>query len=477
MESGERLLEDHNITGHFAPFEARMRSIGLDPVVISAFRHYYALLLNGETGLVDDDDIRPVRDLTDSESLFEFGEAGLDALSHVAVIKLNGGLGTGMGLNGAKSLLPARARLTFLDIIVRQVLYLRRKTGCALPLVLMNSFATHEESHRELERYPQIAAGLPLDFMQSRVPRILHDGMGPVDWPEAQHLAWCPPGHGDFYVAIQSSGTLDELLRRGVEYAFISNSDNLGAVLDLPILGYFASSGMPFLMEVADRTDADSKGGHLARRLDGRPMLREVSQCPPERSGMFGDIERYCYFNTNNLWLNLKALREELSRRDGVLPLPMIRNSKTLDALDPLSPQVYQLETAMGAAIEVFEGAGAIRVPRSRFAPVKRCSDLLALWSDAFHLTPDHRVTPNPQNHFGVPKVLLDPRFYTAIQDLALRFPYGAPSLWRCRSLEVDGEFRFGHNVTVIGSVRLLNRTGRPVEIEDNAILDHDVSL
>ncbi len=146
-------------------------------------------------------------------------------------------------------------------------------------------------------------------------------------------------------------------------------------------------------MEVTDRTEADRKGGHLAqRREDGRLVLRETAQTPEEDLEALQDINRHRYVNTNNLWVDLRALDAAMRERDGVLGLPMIRNEKTVDPSDKSSPAVYQIETAMGAAIEVFEGARALRVPRTRFAPVKTTDDLLALRSDAYELTDDARV-------------------------------------------------------------------------------------
>ncbi len=108
--------------------------------------------------------------------------------------------------------------------------------------------------------------------------------MAPAYWPESPAKEWNPPGHGDLYAAISTSGTLDQLLEGGYEYAFVSNSDNLGAVLDTEILGYFAEERLPFLMEVAHRTRADRKGGHLAQLENGQLILRELAQCPPDET-------------------------------------------------------------------------------------------------------------------------------------------------------------------------------------------------
>merc|ERR1712217_716495 len=169
--------------------------------------------------------------------------------------------------------------------------------------------------------------------------------------------------------------------------------DNLGAGLDLKLLTYFAQSKAPFMMEVAMRTDADKKGGHLA--CDGKTgglLLRESAQCPEKDEKQFQNIDKYKYFNTNNLWVDLKALKEQFEKHGGSLPLPVMKNSKTVDPRDKHSTKVLQLETAMGAAIECFPGATALVIPRSRFAPVKTTNGLFALCSDAYVLTPDFRI-------------------------------------------------------------------------------------
>ena len=186
---------------------------------------------------------------------------------------------------------------------------------------------------------------------------------------------------------------LETLLERGYRYAFMSNSDNLGAVLEPRILAWFAAQRMPYVAEVTDRTEADRKGGHLARRKeDGGLILRETAQTPDEDMDAFTDPERHPYFHINNLWLDLRALADLLDAREGVMGLPMIVNRKTLDPSDKSTPEVFQIETAMGAAVGVFEGAGALRVPRSRFVPVKKTSDLLVLRSDAFRLVDGARI-------------------------------------------------------------------------------------
>ncbi len=455
------------LTPGFAPFDARMRAEGLPEIVIRTFEHYYAQLAEGRTGLVPEREIAPVDSVPDAETFSpHLGEVGRAALPQAVVIKLNGGLGTGMGMDRPKSLLTVKDGLTFLDIIARQA----RDVG--VPLVLMNSFSTRTESLAALQPYLLPERAIPPDFVQHKVPKIAQVDLHPVTWPREPELEWCPPGHGDLYTALVTSGMLDTLLEHRIRYAFVSNADNLGAVIDATILGYFVEESLPFLMEVADRTPADRKGGHLARRLDGQFVLRESAQCPEEDIPSFQDIQRHRYFNTNNLWIDLIAFRDIMAAKGNILGLPMIRNTKTVDPRDRTSPHVYQLETAMGAAIAVFPGAGAVRVPRRRFAPVKTTDDLLAVRSDAYILGDGWRVLPNPERSLGTPVVTLDPAYYRMIDELEERFPHGAPSLLKCSRLELHGDIRFGRGVRLIGDVRLVNSATAPMQIEDGAIID-----
>jgi UTP--glucose-1-phosphate uridylyltransferase len=459
------------VTADFAPFDARMRAAGLPDLAIRTFRHYYEALVAGAEGLLSRDEIEPVAEVERADALPPAGPAAEGALRRTVVIKLNGGLGTSMGMTRAKSLLPVKDGLTFLDVIARQVLHLRRATGCAVPLLLMNSFRTREDSLGLLGRYEKLSGDLPPDFLQHKVPRIREDDLSPAVWPANPEYEWCPPGHGDLYTALVTSGLLGELRRRGFAHAFVSNSDNLGAVLDPRILAWFAGSGAPFAMEVCDRTESDRKGGHLARLPGGRLTLRESAQCPRAERASFEDVGLWRYFNTNSLWLDLAALERLLAERDGVLGLPLIRNVKSIDPQDDASARVIQLETAMGAAISVFEGARALLVPRERFAPVKTTSDLLALWSDAFVLSEDQRLVPAPGRRAGDLVVDLDAAFFRRIDDLFERFPGGAPSLRECTRFVVAGDVRFGAGVRCRGAVRVEAAPGETSRIPDGAEL------
>jgi UDP-N-acetylglucosamine pyrophosphorylase len=250
------------------------------------------------------------------------------------------------------------------------------------------------------------------------------------------------------------SGTLDKLLAKGIKYAFVSNSDNLGATMDLKLLTYFVDSGAPFMMEVAARTDADKKGGHLATmKANGGLTLRESAQCPPEDEKAFQDTTKYAYFNTNNLWIDLEKLKSIFEKNGGFIPLPVMTNDKTVDPRDKKSTKVIQLETAMGAAISCFEGAIAICIPRSRFAPVKKCDDLLALRSDAYVLTEDFRIVLAEDRKGKPPLVKLDDS-YKFVDALEKLIPNGAPSLKECTSLKVEGSMEFEAGVVIKGDVK-----------------------
>ena len=451
----------------FGPFAAAMRKEGLPEIFINSFARYYDELVTGHTGLIREADILPVSDVPNMELFsIHLEELGRASLNKTAVIKLNGGLGTSMGLERAKSLLQVKQNYTFLDIIALQAV------AAGVPLILMNSFATDADSLAVLVRHPEMHYELPLTFVQHKEPKITVSDFSPASWPQNPDLEWCPPGHGDIYTALITRGTLGALLEGGFEYAFVSNADNLGAVLDLSLLGYFAEKELPFMMEVADRTEIDKKGGHLAlRKRDSQFILRESAQCADEDMDAFQDIAKHKYFNTNNLWINLKKMRQVMTERKNQLGLPMIRNRKTVDPRDGSSTPVFQLETAMGSAIGVFEGAQAVRVPRSRFAPVKTTNDLLAVRSDAYSLSKDFRVRPNPERSSSPPIVDLDAKFYKFVSDFDSRFVQGVPSLLQCDRLRIVGDFRFEKTVICRGSIELFNHSDRQNVIPEGTVL------
>lgn len=433
--------------------QQRMRSAGVAERAIDVFTAFYRQLGEGASGLIREDDVSPLEGI-DHASALEVSEASCRAAADVtAVIKLNGGLGTSMGLDRAKTLLPVRTGQNFLDVIAGQVMHVRSRWGVRMPVIFMNSFRTRDDTLAALAKHDGLAVeGLPLDFLQNQEPKLRADDLTPVDWPADPTLEWCPPGHGDLYTALEVSGVLATLIEQGYRYATVSNADNLGAAPDPAMMGWFAATGAPYAAEVCRRTPADVKGGHLVvRRSDGRLVLRETAQTAPEDVAAANDLTRHHYFHTNNLWFDLHALQNLLRERAGVLGLPLIRNSKTVDPSDPSSTKVVQIESAMGAAVEVFDGATAIEVDRSRFLPVKTTNDLLLLRSDVYGVGDDHRVRAQMA---APPLIDLDRRFFTTIADFDARIPT-PPSLVDATALTVRGDWRFGRDVTVRGYVTL----------------------
>jgi len=449
--------------------EQKMRDAGQPEEAIRSFRSAYERVAEGEPAVIRSADLEPAGDVPTLGQL----EAHPDdtALGGFAVIKLNGGLATSMGLQRPKSLVAAKDGHSFLEIIIGQTLALRRRYGVGLPLVLMDSEATRDETLWALDGHEELAVeGIAPDFLQSMIPKLEADSLSPISWPRAPALEWCPPGHGDVYGSLRSSGMLDALLERGFSYAMISNADNLGATLDPRIAQHVAAEGIPFLMEVVEGTEADRKGGHIARRRsDGHLVLRETAQTPPEDEESFRDFRRWRYYNTNNLWVDLRVLADLLDQHEGVLELPLIVNGKTVDPRDPESPEVLQLESAMGAAIGSFEGAQLLCVPRTRFVPVKTTDDLLVLRSDVYTLTEDMLVEPRAERAGDLPFVELDNRFYKLLDEFEARLPDGPPSLREAERLVVHGDVTFATGVIVRGSVEL--EAEEPMRLEPGTVL------
>lgn len=461
---------------HFPEFEARMREANMGDAIVRAFQHSYAALLAGRTGMLAESSIQPVTELPQIDAGHS-GWTGNDSLlSQTVIVKLNGGLGTSMGLDNPKSLLVVKNGLSFLDIIAQQLLRVRRASRVDLRFLLMNSFSTSAPTLDWLKHNPDMGAPDDVELMQNRIPKVDAESFRPARWTANPNLEWCPPGHGDLYPSLLGSGWLERLLEDGVRFMFVSNADNLGATMDSAILGHFANSNRSFLMEVCERSAADRKGGHLAQR-DGQLLLRESAQCPDADQDSFQDITRHRFFNTNNLWLRLDRLKELLDRNGGMIPLPVMRNSKTVDPRDPGSPKVIQLETAMGAAIECFDDAGAIAVPRSRFAPVKTTSDLLAVRSDAYDLTQDFRVTLNAAREGKPPSVDLDKDYCKLVDQLEASLTAGVPSLKECSSLKTQGAVRFSDRNVIRGNVSITNTSTSPALLPPGTYENTTVNL
>lgn len=384
-------------------------------------------------------------------------------LDKLVVLKLNGGLGTTMGCTGPKSVIEVRNGLTFLDLIVIQIENLNAKYGCNVPLLLMNSFNTHDDTSKIIEKYSKSNVEIHT-FNQSQYPRLCADDFVPLPCKgKTDKDGWYPPGHGDVFPSLMNSGKLDALISQGKEYVFAANADNLGAIVDLKILNHLIQNKNEYCMEVTPKTLADVKGGTLIS-YEGKVQLLEIAQVPDEHVNEFKSIEKFKIFNTNNLWVNLKAIKR-LVEADA-LKMEIIPNPKEVDGI-----KVLQLETAAGAAIRFFDHAIGCNVHRSRFLPVKATSDLLLVQSDLYTLA-DGFVTRNEaRKNPANPTIELGPEF-KKVGNFLSRFK-SIPSIIELDSLKVTGDVWFGANITLKGKVTIAAKSGEKLEIPDGAVLEN----
>ncbi|XP_020092321.1 UTP--glucose-1-phosphate uridylyltransferase [Ananas comosus] len=390
-------------------------------------------------------------------------EATKKLLDKLAVLKLNGGLGTTMGCTGPKSVIEVRNGFTFLDLIVIQIESLNKKYGCNVPLLLMNSFNTHDDTLKIVEKYTNSNIEIHT-FNQSQYPRLVVEDFIPL--PSKGKVGkdgWYPPGHGDVFPSLMNSGKLEALLSKGKEYVFIANSDNLGAIVDLKILNHLINNQNEYCMEVTPKTLADVKGGTLIS-YEGRLQLLEIAQVPDAHVNEFKSIEKFKIFNTNNLWVNLKAIKR-LVEADA-LKMEIIPNPKEVDGV-----KVLQLETAAGAAIRFFDNAIGVNVPRSRFLPVKATSDLLLVQSDLYTLVDGFVIRNKARTNPSNPTIELGPEF-KKVGDFLKRFK-SIPSIVELDSLKVSGDVWFGARVVLKGKVVIAAKPGVKLEIPDGVVLEN----
>ncbi|KAG9006602.1 UTP-glucose-1-phosphate uridylyltransferase [Tulasnella sp. 427] len=438
-------------------FELEMASF------FSLFNRY--LMEKAKHEVIDWDKIQPLApELVPSYSdLPECNDASL--LENLVVLKLNGGLGTTMGLSGSpKSAIEVRDGMTFLDLSVRQIEHLNEVHKTNVPFILMNSFNTDDETQRIIQKYANHNIQI-LTFNQSRYPRVGKESLLPVPRNATSDKSqWYPPGHGDIFDAISNSGLLGKLIEAGKEYMFVSNVDNLGADVDIKILKHLVKSECEFLAELTDKTKADVKGGTLIN-YEGTVRLLEIAQVPSEHVEDFKSVRKFKYFNTNSIYINLKALTRVMEEEG--LELDIIINNKIADDGTP----VIQLETAMGAAIKHFKNAHGINVPRSRFLPVKACSDLLLITSDLYSL--EHgKLVMNPERMFAQTPVVKLGDTFKKIRDFNKRFRT-VPNILELDHLTVSGDIWFGRNITLRGTVIIVANEGSRIDLPDGSILEN----
>ena len=429
-------------------FCRKMLEKNYDERLISLFQKYYEKLKNGSRGIIHEKDISPV----EYGSVEKFSEIKNKQAAaqppKTAVIKLNGGLGTSMGMDFPKSFVEVRDGKRFIDIAAEQ-----HKN---LPLIFMNSLQTKEMTDKFITENKQFTLNA---FVQHSFPKVLKDSLEPADLSNHSSLLtsdssldFNPAGHGDVYMSLWISGILDELLADGFRFAFISNIDNTGAVFDEAIANYMAKNDIPFLMEVCRRGEMDKKGGHIAKTKNGQFILREKAQAAEEELAEFENIDKYSYFNTNSIWVDLRKLNEIL-QKNGVIELPFIANEKTLNPNDKTTAKVYQIEQAMGAAIELFDGARLLEVEKERFFPVKTTNDLFLLRSDRFFLENAHLKSFDGNK--SECNIVLNPKYYGNLADFEKRVKKGVPKLRKCRKLAVNSDVEFNSEMEFEGENEL----------------------
>ncbi|CAL1275402.1 unnamed protein product [Larinioides sclopetarius] len=439
------------------------------------FQRLFSQFLQGTSSTVQWEKVEPLpegavigyKSLTSPES-----KKIKEMLSKLVVVKLNGGLGTTMGCTGPKSIIPVRNELTFLDLTVQQIEHLNKTYDIDVPLVLMNSFNTDEDTHKVLPKYRGLRIKI-YTFNQSRYPRLNKESLLPIgrtlNNPDPE--SWYPPGHGDFYEAFYNSGLLEMFIANGREYCFISNIDNLGATVDLKILNLLLNPGKSqsheFVMEVTDKTKGDVKGGTLIQ-YENKIRLLEIPQVPKDRVDEFKSVNKFKIFNTNNLWMKLKTIASLVEEHR--LNMEIIVNPKHLDN----GINVIQLETAAGAAMKDFDGAIGINVPRSRFLPVKKTSDLLLVMSNLYNMK-NGSLIMSPERAFPTtPLVKLGDLHFLKVRDFLSRFD-SIPDMLELDHLTVSGDVTFGRGVSLKGTVIIIANHGDRIDIPNGACLENKI--
>jgi UTP--glucose-1-phosphate uridylyltransferase len=395
----------------------------------------------------------------------------VEYLNKLAVVKLNGGLGTSMGCVGPKSVIEVRDGMSFLDLSVRQIEYLNRTYDVNVPFVLMNSFNTDSDTANIIKKYEGHNIDI-MTFNQSRYPRVIKDSLLPAPKSaDSQISDWYPPGHGDVFESLYNSGILDKLIERGIEIIFLSNADNLGAVVDLRILQHMVDTKAEYIMELTDKTKADVKGGTIID-YEGSVRLLEIAQVPKEHVNEFKSIKKFKYFNTNNIWMNLRAVKRVVENNE--LNMEIIPNEKSIpaDKKGEADLRVLQLETAVGAAIKHFRNAHGVNVPRRRFLPVKTCSDLMLVKSNLYTL--QHGQLVIDPNRFGPAPLIKLGSDYKKVSKFQERIP-SIPNIVELDHLTITGAVNVGRGVTLKGTVIIVASEGSTIDIPPGSILENVV--
>jgi len=413
-------------------------------------------------------------------------------LSQLIVIKLNGGRGLSLGLEHSKSRLVVSNDMTFMDIVVRQIEYLNDLYKVSIPLLLMNSFVTHEDSVKLTKKYENRNIKI-YHFKQSRFPRMRKDTLNPCcsDGKAIHPQEWNPPGSGDVFRSLKRSGYLDKFMKEGKKFAFISNVENIGGIpgrVDFKLLNLMKHSENDFLLEVCERISTDHQGGILchesvlpsnenenpnsAKERDPKESrerlgLLELSQVPVDKQSLFS-AKKYKYWNTNSIWIRLDALDEKLKTHS--LNLGII-----LKAVQTGSHGIVQFESPAATSIQSFSKAKLIVVPRYRYWDIKSTAALFLLQSNLYNVDPHTcRVALNETRQFDTIPLVRFGDTFRKFKDYIRRFKQ-IPDITELDHLTVSGDVFFGSGVVLKGTVIIVANHGERIDIPDGAILENNV--
>uniref|UniRef100_A0A914R0K1 UTP--glucose-1-phosphate uridylyltransferase n=1 Tax=Panagrolaimus davidi TaxID=227884 RepID=A0A914R0K1_9BILA len=386
-----------------------------------------------------------------------------ELLKKLAVIRLNGGLGTTMGCEGPKSLINVKNGKTFLEIAIDQIENVNKCFESKVPLLLMDSYKTFDETSKALNLFAHDKMVTVEQFLQSKCPRIYADTLLPVPESADSDLeGFYPPGHGNIFETLAETGLAEKLLSQGIEVIFVSNIDNTCATIDPKFIKALLNDNHEYIMEVTDKTAQDIKGGSLIE-INGRMMHLEMPQVPPEGIDEFCSTKTFKIFNTNNIWIDLKAIKDKLYD----IKREIIANKKKLSN----GREIIQLETSIGGAIRNFPNACALKVPRSRFLPVKRTQDLLLLASDAFEMD-RNGIVKLVESRTTAPIIHLSGA-YDSWPEFQKRVSH-IPSLKDIETLTIKGDVTFGKGVILKGKVHLESEGKESLSIDEGVMIENN---
>ncbi|XVF56735.1 hypothetical protein PTKIN_Ptkin06aG0144200 [Pterospermum kingtungense] len=354
-------------------------------------------------------------------------------LDKLVVVKFNGASGKNMGFSGPKSLIEVKNGSTSLDLIVNQIQSLNSKYGSNVPLLLMNSRRTHNDSLKVLDKYSSSMVEIhPFSQGEQTQQELSANEEGEDEWYSSDH--------GAQFLSLLNSGTLDLLLSQGKEYALVINPDNVAAVVDPKILNHLTQNSIEYCMEVTPTTSTGLMN-FMASSLQGKFKLEDFTSNPTQSL-----VKKFKFIDTRNMWIDLKAIKRLIDN-----------NALKLDELSTL---------------KLFEKSIGITIPQSRFLPLNSTSDLLLLQSDLYTFAEGALVHNELRTSPTNPSISLGAEF-EKISDFKSRFK-SIPSIVRLDSLEVTGDVWFGADIALKGRVVIAAEPGVTLRIPDGVVLKNE---